>query len=168
MNNNIIYKNEKNHIIFICIYFLTCLIIGYIFITIYKIDRVQIKEVILDSDVICDATKFYYGMDPIIKEDDLIKITGWVVDKENSLEYIDRKVLLIDDKETILELKTLAYDRGLTTFFNTGYNYDLGGLMAQCETKKLEIGNEYRIMFLVTEQDGNKYLFNLNNTISLE
>lgn len=134
----------------------------------YKIDRESARPINLEDVIeVTDDSQYFYGLDPVeISDDGMLHISGWVVNREKDLTYIDRKVVLADDAGNACALKTIAGERGLTWFFDTGYNYDDGGLVSQGLLKTIPVDEDYHILFLVTE-DGKRYLFDLNTVVSL-
>lgn len=156
-------KKENN---FLVVGAAVCFVIACIFSGLYKFSNEHVKQYSLDDNVIQSGELYFYGCDePSIENNRVLAITGWIAPKEFDLTYIDRKVL-IENQGVFYELNTIAVERGLTAFFNTGYDYTNGGIEAKCLTADLQ-GKEYKLYYLVKEQDGRAYLINLDKSIDI-
>lgn len=157
--------NSNREKIFLMLGWLICLIISSVFVFIYKYNNESIKkfQVYSTEDKITD--NYFIGCDPISTEGNILTITGWIAPKNTDLTYVNRKILLKDSANIFYAINTVAEDRGLTEFFNTGYDYDLGGIRAQCPISKLKADEEYRVFFFLEEQNGEKYLVDMEMLI---
>ena len=143
-----------------------CFAVACIFSGLYKFSNEHVKQYSLDGNVIQSGDLYFYGYDePSIENNRVLAITGWVAPKEYDLTYIDRKVLL-ENQGVFYELNTIAVERGLTGFFNTGHDYTNGGIEARCLIADLK-EEEYKLYYLVKEQDGRTYLIDLDKSIDI-
>ena len=145
-----------------------CVALCMIFIVVYKYNSMELKEFALDENTISDLPDYYeYGIDPINIENGIVTITGWAVNKNENLDYVNRKILLFDEDNTIVEVKTASYDRNLTWFLNNGHNYDYGGIIGKCQASQLEENKKYFIHFLVIESDQTQYLIDTHTVLEI-
>ena len=63
------------------------------------------------------------------------------------------------------KMNTIKCDRGLTEYYNNGFNYDNGGIIAQCPTKYLKKSSKFKVAILVNELNGEKYLIQFEDDI---
>lgn len=162
-------KREKQIIILLSFFLLLSCLISGAFSVIYKADNERVKRYpsIEHIDPI-EEDLYFYGHDPVGLNNGMLVITGWIAPKNADLShYINRCVILEDDQGQCFAVNTVAYDRDLTSYFNTGFNYDLGGIWAQCPTSQFDEGSTYRVYFLLTEADGSQFLYDLDTTVTI-
>lgn len=160
-------KSNRLNILF-GIYVLISILVSLFFIFLYKFDSEKIVSTIIDPKINYNTQQYYYGIDPInlTSNDEKLVIQGWIVNKNKDLEYVNREVILINQNGEAFKIKTVAYDRDLTSFYDNGFNYDLGGIWAECFTDKIEDG-EYKIAFICQESDGTSYFFDLGTRVKI-
>lgn len=145
-----------------------CVVLCTLFVLVYKYNSLALKEFALDANTIIDLPDYYeYGIDPINVENGIVTITGWAVNQNENLDYVNRKILLFDEDNNILAVKTAAYDRNLTWFLNDGHNYDYGGIIGKCQKSKLDGNKEYSIYFLIVESDQSQYLIDTHTILEI-
>ncbi len=156
-------KEEKRDVAIVAACVCLCMVLSGVFIVIYRNDNLYPQEIALPENIIYDVDKFFYGYDPPIAVDNgMLYVSGWIAPKNESLEYIDRTVILIAEDSSTYAINTIACNRGLTEYFNTGYNFDLGGIQGKCYVNKFNKGDKFQIAFLATDSENNHYFFPLN------
>lgn len=154
-------KNDRLFIIAV----LLCLVLSCAFAGVYKLDNERTHIAEIGENVIRSGDTFYYGCeDPVVENGNLV-ITGWAAPRERDLTYIDRHVLL-EDGGVFYEINTIAVERGLTDFFDTGFTYDNGGIAAQCPVRSLK-KQTYSLYLLIREESGNSYLIDMQKEVNL-
>ena len=93
-------------------------------------------------------------------------ITGWAMKADEDTTYANRKVLLLTDAGECYALNTAVLNRGLTEFFNTGYNYDYGGIIAACLLDSLP-KEKFHVAYLIIEQNEAPHLIELDTVVDL-
>ena len=160
--------NETKLFRLIVCYTLLCGIVSAGFTLCYKAQREAVTpyaDAVVFSD---ESDHYFYGCDSDIRTDNgRLVITGWVTDKNADLFYIKRKVLLVDEEHKVFALPTIAVERGLTDFFNTGFQYDYGGLCAQCPLKNIPHPGTYQIVFAAWDSDGGVRYFDVNAEVTV-
>lgn len=144
--------------------FFFCNVLSLVFILTYQQDNTIVKKYYVE-EVNLNVDEYYYGLDPVKIEKNQLIISGWVVKKNSDLNYISRSILLIDENNNYYKMNTVKQDRNLTEFYNNGFNYDYGGLIAQCSILQFKEGSKFKIAILVNEQNGESYLIRFENEV---
>lgn len=161
-------KEEKKTALFLTAALIISFILAGAFVFVYRMDNINAHTFVIPPNVVYSSEGYLYGIDPVSADGDVLTITGWAARRDRDLTYVNRKVLLVSEGECF-ELNTVACDRGLTAYFNTGFNYDLGGIQASCAIDSLPEGRRtYRVMFLVTEAEGDCFCLDLNTEVELK
>ncbi len=161
-------QSEKGTALFLIAVLVASLLLAYFFTLIYRMDNVNAHPFKIPESTAFSSEGYLYGIDPVSLTDNTLTITGWAVRQDRDLTYVNRKVLLVSEKECFA-LNTVAWERGLTAYFNTGFSYELGGFQASCVIDSLPKDKQtYRVMLLVTEEEGNCFCLDLNTEIELK
>jgi hypothetical protein len=113
------------------------------------------------------AEDYFYYIDSITKNDEQVRIEGWVAKLGQDIDYINRTVVLIDSQGQLYHLNTVMVVRNnVTEYFNDGHNYDNSGISAACMLSDLQPNETYKVGVIIREKDGSKSLLITDETVS--
>ncbi|AQR97834.1 hypothetical protein [Clostridium saccharoperbutylacetonicum] len=145
------------------------LLISVGFATIYKYDNEIVKNINMASVRTNVPEAYKSWIDSAEIKDGALEIKGWVFKKGENLEYLNRKVVLVDNKNNVYEVNTLMERRTeITSVFNDGFNYDNAGMIARCPIKQFKDGDTFKIGYIVTEQNGDSYYIPVDKSVTIE
>ncbi len=126
-----------------------------LFIILFMHDNEKIEKISLN-----EATELSlvteYGIENIIVDDTNIFLSGWLIEKPDTISKVNRNFIL-SDGNNIYKLNTIMEKRSdITERWNNGNNYDNSGLQGNGLIKYLNKG-QYRIGFLITDNSEQYY-----------
>ena len=134
------------------------IILPVLFIMLFIHDNEKIEKISLD-----EATELSmvteYGIENIIVDNTNIFLSGWLIEKPDTISKVNRNFILSDGNNTY-KLNTIMEKRSdITERWNNGNNYDNSGLQGNGLIKYLNKG-QYRIGFLIINNSEHYYFMN--------
>ena len=131
------------------------IILPVLFIMLFIKDKEKIEKISLD-----EATELSmvteYGIENIIVDNTNIFLSGWLIEKPDTISKVNRNFILSDGNNTY-KLNTIMEKRSdITERWNNGNNYDNSGLQGNGLIKYLNKG-QYRIGFLIINNSEQYY-----------
>ncbi len=131
------------------------IILPVLFIMLFIHDNEKIEKISLD-----EATELSmvteYGIENIIVDNTNIFLSGWLIEKPDTISKVNRNFILSDGNNTY-KLNTIMEKRSdITERWNNGNNYDNSGLQGNGLIKYLNKG-QYRIGFLIINNSEQYY-----------
>ena len=145
-----------------------CVIVSVLYCMVYLKDNRMIRRISIPEDAVNDADQYLYGIDyPYKLEHNYLTLTGYAVRRDENLDYINNTVVLMsEDKKDCFAMNTVAQERGLTGFFNTGYDYSDGGLIAVGDISEIRRDMPYEVYILTIDHNNQAHL--LDSCISVD
>lgn len=144
-----------------------CISISITFTFMFKLDNEKIK-IDKNNNYVIDTDKHNYYIDFLEKNEKYITITGWFLEKDEALVYVNREVVLQDEYGMVYKINTNMVNRpDVTEALKNGINYDKCGFNARGKVSDLKENTEYKIGILYSNQDGIKKLFITDKIIKL-
>jgi hypothetical protein len=142
-----------------------CLLVSFLFSFTYCYDNQRVIISGNEKDYLA-GKDYLWTIDSISKTAQQYVIEGWVAKLGSNLDFVDRRIVLIDPAGQLYGLNTVMVKRiSVTEFFKDGFNYDNSGISAACLLNKLKPNEIYTIGIIVREKDGTKYLIKTKKTI---
>ena len=134
----------------------------------YKYDNEIVKQVNISGVKIDIPQEYKYYLDSVNIENGQLNIRGWVTKTGQNLDYLNRKVALTDENGQIYEMNTLVENRPeVTRAIGDGFNYDNSGIIAQCPIKQFKKGQQFKIGYIVNEDNGDRYYIPFDKVITI-
>lgn len=148
-------------------YLLISLIISILFIVMYIITN-QKTEFYEAKEINNNDPNFIFNIDEAHVDNNNLIISGWACTIGTNLDYVNRKVVLVDSQKNIIMLPTQMQKRlDVTNYLNDGKNYDYSGIKSKVPIRKLKKGEDYFIGLLDIDIEGQETLVVLDYTIKI-
>ena len=152
----------------VIVLFLAVVVVSFGSYFLIKHDFEKVKEVKSIESAYGTEKDFEYEVEDIAYSDKDVVITGWLAETNSSNQYINRNIVLKDEKGNIISIKTEAEEREDLEIKNTAETkYNKCGLIARVNNNKLVKGEKYNIGFVITNQDEKELIIFTDNVIEI-
>ena len=147
-------KSEKRKMYLL---FLISLFISFTFAFLFynvtqKIQKISIQNIILPDSKKIDES-YNYNIEKVEIVRNKVFIESWFLEKGKNNTYINRVIVIKDNKDNYYKLFTKSNERpDINEYFGKKYNYNNVGLISKGKLKK-EIEYPLKIYFLIKEND---------------